>query len=238
MSPKEEILTGGRSTASVVKIGNIVHRSVSTNAEFIHAFLLHLEQKGFKASPRFLGFDKKGREKLTYIEGSVPIGILFSDQQLIRCVQLLRELHDCAASSELCGQQETICHNDFAPWNLIFKKELPVGIIDFDDALPGSRIDDLAYFLWTTLELGENQITDNIQFRRIEMLCKVYKLSNKSELANALLRQQERILHFRRNIAENEKDRQKREFSAAAVYRIKQSMQWVRLNQAKINTPL
>ena len=39
MKPEEIKLTGGRSTESVIKIGNQVHRSMSTNASFVHELL-------------------------------------------------------------------------------------------------------------------------------------------------------------------------------------------------------
>ena len=40
---------------------------------------------------------------------------------------------------------EVICHNDFAPYNLLFTGEEPTGVIDFDVASPGPRVWDLGY---------------------------------------------------------------------------------------------
>src|SRR3712207_4429753 len=39
---------------------------------------------------------------------------------------------------------EVICHNDFAPYYVVFVDEEPRAIIDFDTAVPGSRIWDVA----------------------------------------------------------------------------------------------
>ena len=65
-------LTGGRTTAGVVRIGDTVHRPISARSSFVHGILRHLEAKGFHGAPRFLGVDDKGREVLTFLPGDVP----------------------------------------------------------------------------------------------------------------------------------------------------------------------
>src|SRR3989344_5020905 len=157
----ESLLVGGRTATEVVRIENTVRRSVGPNSEFNHALLKLLEEKGFGHAPRFLGIDEKGREILTFMEGEVSHGEMsWTDEQLIRVVQMLKDFHDATAGSELTKGKEVVCHNDIAPWNTILENGVPTAFIDFDDVAPGNRADDLAYLLWTFLELGSDMPAD------------------------------------------------------------------------------
>ncbi len=61
---------------------------------------------------------------------------------------LLRRYHDAIAESDLTGGAEVVCHGDFGPWNLIWIEGLPRFVIDFDNAHPGFRDEDVGYALW------------------------------------------------------------------------------------------
>lgn len=234
----EIALTGGRSASSVVRIGDLVHRSAGPNAAFTQALLKHLEQVKFPYTPKYKGVDDQGRVKLTFIPGKTPLGVAFDEAQLISCVKLLRTFHDFAALSNLCGEHETICHHDFAPWNVLFDSDSPVGIIDFDEAQPGARITDLAYFLWTFLELGTSEETAPQQIGKIAMLCKAYGLTHPQALVPAILQEQERILNFRKEKALNDPNRDERVFSAGAVERIKKEINWIKHHSQAIEDTL
>ena len=41
-----------------------------------------------------------------------------------------------------------ICHNDFAPYNMVFRDHELIGVIDWDFAAPGPRLWDLAYLAY------------------------------------------------------------------------------------------
>ena len=52
------------------------------------------------------------------------------------------------------SRPRSICHNDFAPYNLAFRDGLPVGAIDFEAASPGPRAWDLAYLAYRLVPLA------------------------------------------------------------------------------------
>ncbi len=58
-------------------------------------------------------------------------------------------------------------HHDFGPWNLVWSQGLPIGIIDFDEAAPGARAEDLGYALWKHLNLGLVELDPAEQRRRL-----------------------------------------------------------------------
>lgn len=130
MREPELPLGGGWVTGGVVRVGETVRRPIGSNAPLVHALLRHLEEVGFDAAPRLLGLDEEGREVLTFVEGSVPSdcrSMVWEDRQLASSAKLLRRFHDATAGSELAGPNEVVRHNDFGPWNLLWRKVFACG---------------------------------------------------------------------------------------------------------------
>ena len=206
-------LTGGN-LSQVVRVGNTVRRSIKPWSAAIHGLLQHLEKKGFNASPRLLGIDEKGREILTYFEGEIGEGLpcLWSTATLTSAARLLREYHDATEgyiSAALDDswqfvypdpeQHEVICHNDFAPYNLIFEQERPIALIDFDVAGPGPRLRDVAMGAYWFAPLsfssefkGKSLHDLHSGGQRLRLFCRTYGL----ELNSALIDMVEEWLLF------------------------------------------
>jgi Phosphotransferase enzyme family len=146
----------------VVRIGGTVRREVHQNTPAVKALLSHLEETGFTAAPRWLGFDEEGRETLSYIIGSAghyPLKpYVLSESTLTRLGLLLRRFHDATVSFSLPEnvvwqnainpKGEVICHGDAGPYNIIFRNKQPVALIDFERATPGPRVWDIAFVVY------------------------------------------------------------------------------------------
>ncbi|MBM7661049.1 tRNA A-37 threonylcarbamoyl transferase component Bud32 [Bacillus mesophilus] len=170
----EELLTGGN-VSKVYRLGDTVRREVKPDSTKVHKLLQHLENKGFTYAPRFLGFDEKGREILSFIKGEAgnyPIkAYMWSNEVIKEIAKILRHYHDAVSDFPVSTDWkpmdgtpdniEVICHNDFAIYNIIFNHEKPVGIIDFDVAAPGPRIWDIAYTLYTCVPLSRLYHTES-----------------------------------------------------------------------------
>jgi hypothetical protein len=171
------LLTGGRTTIGVVRVGNTVRRPVLRNAAFATECLLHLESVGFRGAPRYLGVDEEGRQILSFLPGFVPADLgEYSDAQLRMAAALLRQFHDATATMPAIRRSgsEVACHNDWAPTNAVFSCGGPVGLIDFDAALPGERLWDLGYSAFTWLDLGNADMPADEQVRRLDVFAGGY----------------------------------------------------------------
>ncbi|MFD5463225.1 phosphotransferase enzyme family protein [Kitasatospora sp. NPDC127059] len=157
---EEQPLTGGNVSAGVVRVGDTVRRPAGPWTPAVHALLGHLHAVGFRAAPRPLGLDERGREVLTFVPGEVvwPHGfeLLAPRERLAGLARLVRELHDAvedftpppdARWQVLIPADEDgiIVHHDLAPWNLVADEGGRFALIDWDTAGPGSRLWDVAY---------------------------------------------------------------------------------------------
>jgi catechol 2,3-dioxygenase-like lactoylglutathione lyase family enzyme len=190
MAEREEILSGGNMTA-VVRVGNTVRRAAGPWTPTIHAFLRHLRANGFDLVPEPLGLDEGGREILSLLPGAPATYPLpefaWTDATLDAVARTLRAYHD--ASTGFTGERwqwpaheprEVICHNDFAPYNLMFEDGRLTGVIDLDLASPGPRVLDLAYTAYRFVPLTDPANPDAPfrgaaeQRRRLSRLCAAY----------------------------------------------------------------
>jgi len=152
----EQLLTGGF-VNRVTRVGETVRREAGAWTPTIHRLLSHARRKGLSWVPEPLGLDELGREVLSFIPGEVPHEMpdwIWSDSVLTDVGRALREWHDATADFDGCGAiwnlatpdpKEVVCHNDFAPYNCVFREHRFAGAIDFDVCAPGPRIWDIAY---------------------------------------------------------------------------------------------
>jgi hypothetical protein len=155
--PGDEIPLTGGNVRRVVRQGNTVRRDSTEYSETVLELMQHARNQGVPHIPVPMGFDHLGREVMEFIEGEVPHEQpewLWAESVLIEAGCWLRRWHDATAS--LCAGNktwgfpshfpvETVCHNDFAPYNAVFRNRKLVGVLDFDFCAPGPRMRDLAW---------------------------------------------------------------------------------------------
>jgi hypothetical protein len=179
---------------AVVRVGDTVRRAAGPWTPTIHALMRHLRASGFTAVPEPLGLDEKGREIISLLPGATadyPLPeFVLSEPTLDTVARTLRAFHDATLAfvppPDAVWQwpahepQEVICHNDFAPYNLMFDDERLTGVIDLDLASPGPRVRDMGYTAYRFVPLTDpaNPDVENpgeaTQRRRLRRFCDTY----------------------------------------------------------------
>jgi hypothetical protein len=165
-------LIGGART-TVARRGNIVARKTGRWADTVHALLRHLANVGFKGAPQVVepGFDREGRELLTFIEGEIIHPDPWTDEAIGQLGALLRRLHDATASfrapeqgfwqpwfGRMVGQPDIFGHCDVAPWNIIVRDGEPIALVDWEFAGPVDRLTEVAMAAWHSTQLYDDDI--------------------------------------------------------------------------------
>ena len=200
MSDNSEIpLAGGIDQAgAVVRVGDTVRRPGGVNADQVRLFLAHLHRAGFRAAPRFLGVDDRGREVLDVVPGDVavpPYPDWAADEDLLVSVaELQRDLHVAAAGFVVPGgwtprrlppgtAGDLVCHTDVCLENVVVRNGRAAAFIDFDLAVPADRLYDIAVAVrhWVPLRdpadiAGPRATAD--RFRRFRLFTDVHGLGD------------------------------------------------------------
>jgi aminoglycoside phosphotransferase (APT) family kinase protein len=100
---------------------------------------------------------------------------------------LLRRYHDAASASSLTGDAETVVHGDPGPWNMLWLGGRTTGLVDFDEARPGRRTEDLGYFAWKGLRLVPEGPPPARQRRRLARFAESYGVPVDDELLASIV---------------------------------------------------
>jgi hypothetical protein len=188
---------GGGNLSAAVRVGDTVQRDAGPWTPTIHRLLGHLHDRGIRWVPRPLGTigPSQAREVVSLLPGTVPKYPMppwvWDDAILVDAAAHLAAVHRASRdfdTADSCWRiaahvpTEVICHNDFAPYNLVFDAQHAiVGVIDWDTASPGPRIWDLAYLAYRLVPLAAPGNPDapaagnlDEKRRRLALLCRSY----------------------------------------------------------------
>jgi thiamine kinase-like enzyme len=240
MNQEEIPFVSGESKQKVVRVGDTVRKEPTENRELIREVMIQLAEDSFQYSPRYLGIDDKGREMMTYIDGQQMNHTKITIALMKQAVEVLREFHDILSVSELSGEEETLLHTDFAPWNLIVNGDKLVGVVDFDDVKPGKRIYDVAYICWNLLDIGskDSDFSEEEIYKYLPILLDSYGEIEPSDFVYALLSEQHRILKRRERRVWEVEEGQERENRKQICVEISKQIEWVKENRENIKKAL
>ncbi|MEH0108816.1 phosphotransferase [Tersicoccus sp. MR15.9] len=188
----EQRLAGGN-MGPVSRRGDVVLRTTGPWTPAVHRLLAHCRAQGMDGVPEPRGVetdDQHGeRERLEYLPGDVPAypmpAWLWAQEALDSATDLLRRFHAASATADRTGPWrsashepvEVLCHNDAAPYNMVFRDGRAVGLIDADHASPGPRVWDLAYLAYRIVPLTTDRadgFTDAQRDARLDRLLARY----------------------------------------------------------------
>lgn len=150
----EQALTGGNVSDGVVRIGSTVRKPWAASTPSVFRFMTTVREAGVDV-PAVLGRDDQGRQITEFIPGQLAMEANpLTHAELHRVGTMVRAIHDASQSftpphdaqwstAIPAPDEELMCHNDLAPWNLIIGDRWT--FIDWDAAAPSTRLWDLAY---------------------------------------------------------------------------------------------
>ena len=211
----EERLPGGKLTI-VVRAGDTVRRPGKPWSGDVQRLLLHVRDRGFLLAPEPRGFDERGREVLSFVEGDTSAsvahwpGSLWSDGLLAEVGQAVAAYHRAVSDfvpDEVAHWQyrprnlrpgEIICHHDFAHYNAVFKGDRLLGMIDWDGAGPGTVQEEIAFLAWQWVPLCPPELKAKIgcnpsidEVARLRLLLDSYGYEDRAGLIDAVIERAE-----------------------------------------------
>ena len=200
--------------SNAVQVGNTIHRDTGAWTPTIHTLLAFLNDNGFTEAPKVLGFDEKGREVLQFIEGEEASRpwpqTLCTGNGIAQAGKLLRKYHDTVVDFKPPNNavwrlgkikkkpSQIIRHGDLGPWNFIWHVDMLTGLIDWDFAYPGERIDDLAQMAYYFVPLRGEEGWREAGFKlrpnfksRLNALVTSYGMFSVDELLESVVLQQQ-----------------------------------------------
>jgi hypothetical protein len=218
----DEVPLPGGGMGGAVRSGSTVRRPTGPWTPTVQRLLGHLVAQGVAGVPRPLGTDGRGRDVTEHVAGEVPAYPLppwvWTDEVLVDAAALLRRVHEGSASFDRSGAvwrlpsrepAEVVCHNDAAPYNMVFREGRLVALIDWDTAAPGPRSWDLAHLAYRLVPLGPagadpGPVPLAERRRRLDLLCEAYGSVRSPDLVPVVVVRLRELARFTRGRADGD----------------------------------
>lgn len=200
-----KLLSGGNMNSPILN-NNLIYKEATAATNTIHELLCYVRAQGINWVPKSFGLNSEGKHVLSYIDGFVPQeipGWIWNEDILKEVALILRQWHDVTVNFKYKKARwlldndeinEVICHNDFAPYNCVFKDKKFIGLIDFDVCSPGSRIWDIAYTSYRFIPLFPDKnkekhsevspFSKEVMLNRLKIFLNAYSSDEKEFLYN------------------------------------------------------
>ena len=262
----EEPLIGGNLTEGIVRVGDTVRRPRTDESDLVEALLVFLERAGFDGAPRFLGWDDRGRQVLSFIDGEVagrpwPAWVA-DDERIASVARLVRRYDDTAQDFGLpavaaaavrseppgmppsvLGASTFVAHMDICPENVVFRDRQAVALIDFDLARPANRLREVCnMLLWWAPLMPESDREDSVRevnaFARAALMVHAYGLNqvDRANIAHAIQNSTQRTWHAMRFRAQHSGGPWRRLWDQGIGDRITRRQQWLADNATLLHS--
>lgn len=200
--------------SEVRREGETIRRPWRAWSPWVRELLRHLERVGFSGAPRALaGGPDEGEEVVSLLHGEVGVypwpKALLADEGVTALGRWLRDYHEAvrdfrpSPDAVWCDQDAhwrpglIMRHGDLTSWNSVWADDRLVGFIDWDLAIPGDPLDDLAQLAWYNVPLRVPERQRKVGYgetgaplsRRLRLLCAAYG-ADPADVLDALARLQ------------------------------------------------
>jgi len=238
-----------RADRPVVRVGDRVRHPVQPWSTSVQALLAHLRQVGFDEAPAPYGVDELGDEVefIAGVSGDDACLLVDSDSAVAAVARLLRRYHDAVAdwqpderlvwfdgSVGTGGPDELVCHGDVGPWNLVWRGDRIVGLIDWEHAHVGRRETDVAYALHYLAPLRDRSYWEGVlgldrrprRRHRMRVFTEAYGIDLDDELVEQVLASQRAGVDLIRSLAARGDARRRQQVADGELEREQRAVAW------------
>ena len=254
--PDEGEVLQERADRPVLRIGDVVRHPRQPWSGSVHALLGHLVEAGFPEAPapgpvvEGDGSDG-GWDDVAYIEGvsgNAACRLVAGDEAVAQVAQLLRRYHDVVAGWRPAivptwfdgrtgtgdGGEHLVCHGDVGPWNLVWRADRLVGLIDWEYATIGTRRTDIAYALHYLVPFRDRSYWHGVlgmsrkprRRHRMALFAEAYGIPVDDQLVDDVLASQQAGVDLMRTLAEQGRPRQQQLVADGELDREHRAVLW------------